>query len=46
MGMAGKPADFDVHAIESLDELSGLRVACGNHCYGCTAGSGFSCSGQ
>ncbi|MEM1303738.1 MAG: DUF3641 domain-containing protein, partial [Planctomycetota bacterium] len=28
-----------------LAELAGRRVATGDHCYGCTAGSGSSCGG-
>lgn len=50
MGMApgagnggSKPTVFTV---ETLDELTGRKIACGNHCYGCTAGSGSSCQGQ
>jgi hypothetical protein len=35
-----------VHDIQSLDQLTGWRIACDNHCYGCTAGSGSSCGGQ
>lgn len=35
-----------VFTVESLDELTGRRIACGDHCYGCTAGSGSSCQGQ
>ncbi len=38
----GTPAhlrDFD------LARLRGRRIATGNHCYGCTAGAGSSCSG-
>ncbi len=31
--------------IESLDGLTGQRIATGGHCFGCTAGSGSSCSG-
>eukprot|EP00892_Ulva_mutabilis_P010330 jgi/Ulvmu1/766/UM010_0140.1 len=50
MGMApssgnGGPSET-VFTIESLDELTGRRIACDNHCYGCTAGSGSSCQGQ
>jgi hypothetical protein len=35
-----------VHDIQSLDQLTGWCIACDNHCYGCTAGSGSSCGGQ
>lgn len=31
--------------IESFDDLSSAEIAFGYHCYGCTAGSGSSCSG-
>jgi len=29
-----------------LDALAGRRIATGDHCYGCTAGSGSSCGGS
>ncbi|MBI2067115.1 MAG: arsenosugar biosynthesis radical SAM protein ArsS [Deltaproteobacteria bacterium] len=32
--------------IESLDELVSESIAFANHCYGCTAGAGSSCSGS
>ena len=32
--------DFDVHAI------SGRKIMTGNHCFGCTAGCGSSCTGR
>ncbi len=35
-----------VFEIESLDELSHSAIALGEHCYGCTAGSGSSCGGS
>ncbi len=31
--------------VESLDGLFGRRIATASHCFGCTAGSGSSCSG-
>eukprot|EP01025_Chloroclados_australasicus_P063744 TRINITY_DN8445_c1_g1_i1.p2 TRINITY_DN8445_c1_g1~~TRINITY_DN8445_c1_g1_i1.p2 ORF type:complete len:394 (-),score=39.55 TRINITY_DN8445_c1_g1_i1:1229-2410(-) len=34
-----------VFDIDSLDDLSGIMIACDNHCYGCTAGAGSSCQG-
>ena len=34
-----------VFDIDSLDQLAGARIACDNHCFGCTAGSGSSCQG-
>jgi len=42
-GTAGALTVFD---IKGLDELAGKKIACDNHCYGCTAGSGSSCGGQ
>ena len=41
--MQGSP---DVFSVESLDELTARPIACGSHCFGCTAGSGSSCQGQ
>lgn len=32
--------------IESLDQLAGDEIQVGDHCFGCTAGPGSSCSGQ
>ena len=40
--LQGAPTIFDV---ESLDEVTGRRVATDNHCFGCTAGAGSSCGG-
>eukprot|EP01026_Neomeris_dumetosa_P010256 TRINITY_DN1380_c0_g2_i1.p1 TRINITY_DN1380_c0_g2~~TRINITY_DN1380_c0_g2_i1.p1 ORF type:complete len:411 (-),score=41.54 TRINITY_DN1380_c0_g2_i1:338-1570(-) len=34
-----------VYDIRDLNDLSGIMVACDNHCYGCTAGAGSSCQG-
>ena len=34
-----------VFDMESLDALTGVPIACDNHCFGCTAGSGSSCQG-
>jgi radical SAM/Cys-rich protein len=31
--------------IDSLDELTGQKIATARHCFGCTAGSGSSCAG-
>lgn len=39
----GLPAVVD--SIESLKELEGLPIATGDHCFGCTAGCGSSCTG-
>ena len=38
-------AGLTVFDVESLDELTGKRLAVDNHCFGCTAGAGSSCSG-
>eukprot|EP00803_Ostreobium_quekettii_P011393 evm.model.scf_1211.2 EVM.evm.TU.scf_1211.2 scf_1211:34247-37994(-) len=35
-----------VFNIESLNELINWRIACDNHCFGCTAGAGSSCQGE
>jgi radical SAM/Cys-rich protein len=34
-----------VFDVASLDELVGKKLAVDNHCFGCTAGAGSSCSG-
>jgi len=39
---AGRRTIWD---IDRLDELAGCRIATASHCFGCTAGSGSSCSG-
>jgi radical SAM/Cys-rich protein len=39
---AGKRTVWD---IDSLDELTEARIRTKNHCFGCTAGAGSSCSG-
>ncbi len=45
--LPGKQANsVSVFDVESLDELTGIKIAMDNHCYGCTAGSGSSCQGQ
>ncbi|MDP3278992.1 MAG: arsenosugar biosynthesis radical SAM protein ArsS [Deltaproteobacteria bacterium] len=44
--------DLELHAQQatlatvSLDKLAGRVIATGNHCFGCTAGTGSSCGGQ
>ncbi|EIE21430.1 Fe-S oxidoreductase [Coccomyxa subellipsoidea C-169] len=44
--LPGRKQDFvTVFDIQSLDELTGVPIACDNHCFGCTAGSGSSCQG-
>ncbi|EFN56641.1 hypothetical protein CHLNCDRAFT_57533 [Chlorella variabilis] len=34
-----------VFDVESLEELTGQRIAVDSHCFGCTAGAGSSCQG-
>ncbi|MFI5317478.1 MAG: DUF3641 domain-containing protein, partial [Myxococcota bacterium] len=31
--------------VDRLDQLEGARIATADHCFGCTAGAGSSCSG-
>jgi radical SAM/Cys-rich protein len=31
--------------VDTLEELAGLEIATGSHCFGCTAGAGSSCGG-
>ena len=45
LGMPLGPGRLDLWQIESLDELSGRRIATDRHCFGCTAGAGSSCGG-
>jgi radical SAM/Cys-rich protein len=35
----------DLFAVDDLDALAAARIATGPHCFGCTAGTGSSCSG-
>ena len=43
LGLAGKRQTiFD---IQSFEQIADQPIALANHCYGCTAGSGSSCSG-
>eukprot|EP01025_Chloroclados_australasicus_P046296 TRINITY_DN51092_c0_g1_i1.p2 TRINITY_DN51092_c0_g1~~TRINITY_DN51092_c0_g1_i1.p2 ORF type:complete len:103 (-),score=4.97 TRINITY_DN51092_c0_g1_i1:144-431(-) len=46
LGMPKDGKDMTVFDLQSLDDLTGRTIACGNHCFGCTAGSGSSCQGQ
>jgi radical SAM/Cys-rich protein len=41
-GLDKKPTLWD---IDSLEELEGLRIQTADHCLGCTAGAGSSCTG-
>lgn len=43
-GSSGRSART-IWQVDSLDALEDLRIATGEHCFGCTAGSGSSCSG-
>jgi radical SAM/Cys-rich protein len=40
------PGKHTIWDIQSFDELNDSRIATGEHCFGCTAGSGSSCGGQ
>jgi hypothetical protein len=42
---AGSTGANTIWDIDTFDRLSGTRIATGQHCYGCTAGAGSSCSG-
>jgi len=42
MPVRGAKTIFD---LETADDLVGERIVADNHCFGCTAGSGSSCSG-
>ncbi len=44
-GAAGAAGARTIWDIESLSEIDGRPVTTANHCFGCTAGSGSSCSG-
>jgi len=39
------PVKTTIFDLETLDELEGGPIALANHCFGCTAGCGSSCSG-
>jgi radical SAM/Cys-rich protein len=45
LGAADETGVRTIWDIEELDELAGRHVAIASHCFGCTAGSGSSCSG-
>ena len=42
---AGAASARTIWDIERLEELAGLDVATGEHCFGCSAGAGSSCGG-
>ncbi len=44
MNNAGKP--LHVCELDSVDDFNELPIMTGNHCFGCTAGAGSSCSGE
>jgi radical SAM/Cys-rich protein len=41
----GVESPVTIWDIDSLDSLTGALISTGDHCYGCTAGAGSSCSG-
>lgn len=45
LGAGASTGARTVWDVDALDQLAGRPVATGQHCYGCTAGSGSSCSG-
>jgi radical SAM/Cys-rich protein len=45
LGASGSTGVRTIWDIDAFDRLTGTRVATGQHCYGCTAGAGSSCSG-
>lgn len=42
MGLAVPGGGKTIFDIESLDELTDVRIRTNNHCFGCTAGMGSS----
>lgn len=44
MGDAGQAA-LSIWRVDNLSHLTGLPIATGSHCFGCTAGAGSSCGG-
>ena len=42
----GRGSGLTVFDIGSLEELRGRAIRCDNHCFGCTAGAGSSCTGS
>lgn len=42
---AGSESLQTVFTVDSLDQYVGRKIAAADHCYGCTAGAGSSCSG-
>lgn len=43
--MPAPEAPQDIWALENFDDLLNHKIAVADHCYGCTAGAGSSCSG-
>lgn len=41
----GNGMSLTIFDLESLDDMTGWKIAYDNHCYGCTAGSGCGCQG-
>lgn len=44
-GTGGVKSTPTVFSVGGLDELTGWTIRADNHCFGCTAGSGSSCTG-
>jgi len=44
MNHGGKP--LHVCDLERVEDLAGVPIVTGNHCFGCTAGAGSSCGGE
>ena len=45
LGASASTGASTIWDIDAFDRLAGTHVATGQHCYGCTAGAGSSCSG-
>jgi radical SAM/Cys-rich protein len=45
LGASGSTGVSTIWDIDAFNSLTGTRIATGQHCYGCTAGAGSSCSG-
>jgi radical SAM/Cys-rich protein len=45
LGASGSTSARTIWDIDAFDRLTGARIATGQHCHGCTAGAGSSCSG-
>ena len=45
LGVSAPNGAATIWDIETFDRITGTPIATGQHCYGCTAGAGSSCSG-